>query len=89
MPTLESVIAELPTAQVRAEDLGILNVLVASGLSKSQSEARRTVSEGGAYVNNEKVEGIDSVLSESDFLHGRYAIVRRGKKNMAVVELSK
>lgn len=88
LPTLESVIAELPTAKVEAGDLGILNVLHASGLSKSQSEARRTVSEGGAYVNNEKVEGIDTVLSVSDFLHGRYAIVRRGKKNMAVIELA-
>lgn len=88
LPTLESVIAELPTAKVTVEDLGILNVLQSSGLSKSQSEARRTVTEGGAYVNNEKVDGIDTVLSNSDFLHGRYAILRRGKKNMAVVELA-
>ncbi|WP_313814943.1 tyrosine--tRNA ligase [Glutamicibacter sp.] len=89
LPTLQAVIAELPTAQVSAADLGILNVLHVSGLSKTQSEARRTVGEGGAYVNNEKVDGIDSELAESDFLHGRYAIVRRGKKNMAVVELTK
>ncbi|QRQ79745.1 tyrosine--tRNA ligase [Glutamicibacter protophormiae] len=89
LPTLQAVIAELPTAQVAAGDLGILNVLHASGLSESLSAARRTVGEGGAYVNNEKVEGIDSELSEADFLHGRYAIVRRGKKNMAVVELTK
>ncbi|GAA1415782.1 tyrosine--tRNA ligase [Glutamicibacter uratoxydans] len=89
LPTLQAVIAELPTAQVSVDDLGILNVLHVSGLSKTQSEARRTVGEGGAYVNNEKVDGIDSELSESDFLHGRYAIVRRGKKNMAVVELTK
>ena len=89
LPTLEAVIAELPSAEVGTDDLGILNVLQASGLSKSQSEARRTVSEGGAYVNNEKASGIDTVLDESDFLHGRYAIVRRGKKNMAVVELKK
>ncbi|MER8027166.1 tyrosine--tRNA ligase [Glutamicibacter protophormiae] len=89
LPTLQAVIAELPTAQVTAGDLGILNVLHASGLSESLSAARRTVGEGGAYVNNEKVEGIDSELSEADFLHGRYAIVRRGKKNMAVVELTK
>ena len=88
LPTLESVIAELPTAKVTVDDLGILNVLQSSGLSKSQSEARRTVTEGGAYVNNEKVDGIETVLSESDFLHGRYAILRRGKKNMAVVELA-
>lgn len=89
LPTLQAVIAELPIAQVAAGDLGILNVLHASGLSESLSAARRTVGEGGAYVNNEKVEGIDSELSEADFLHGRYAIVRRGKKNMAVVELTK
>jgi len=89
LSTLQAVIAELPIVQVAADDLGILNVLHASGLSESLSAARRTVGEGGAYVNNEKVEGIDSELSEADFLHGRYAIVRRGKKNMAVVELTK
>ncbi|MHA7226544.1 tyrosine--tRNA ligase [Glutamicibacter soli] len=89
LSTLQAVIAELPIVQVAADDLGILNVLHASGLSESLSAARRTVGEGGAYVNNEKVEGIDSELSEADFLHGRYAIVRRGKKNMAVVKLTK
>ncbi|MDR4533298.1 tyrosine--tRNA ligase [Glutamicibacter sp. PS] len=88
LATLQSVIAELPRATVEAESLNILSVLTTSGLSKSQSEARRTVSEGGAYVNNQKVEGIDSELSADDFLHGRYALVRRGKKNMAVVELA-
>ncbi|WP_418908860.1 tyrosine--tRNA ligase [Glutamicibacter endophyticus] len=88
LETLQSVIAELPRATVEAESLNILSVLTTSGLSKSQSEARRTVSEGGAYVNNQKVEGIDSELSADDFLHGRYALVRRGKKNMAVVELA-
>lgn len=87
LATLQAVIAELPSAQVRADELGILNVLHTSGLSDSQSAARRTVNEGGAYVNNEKVDGIDTELSAANFLHGRYAIVRRGKKNMAVVEL--
>ena len=89
LPTLQAVIAELPTAQVNEQELNILNVLHVSGLSKTQSEARRTVSEGGAYVNNEKVDGIDTELSATDFLHGRYAIIRRGKKNMAVAELTK
>ena len=51
LPTLQAVIAELPTAQVNEQELNILNVLHVSGLSKTQSEARRTVSEGGAYVN--------------------------------------
>lgn len=88
LPTLQAVIAELPTATISVDSLGILNVLQTSGLSKSQSEARRTVSEGGAYVNNAKVSGPDTELSEADFLHGRYAIIRRGKKNMAVLELA-
>lgn len=86
--TLQAVIAELPTATIAADSLDILNVLQISGLSKSQSEARRTVGEGGAYVNNVKVEGAHSELTVQDFLHGRYAIIRRGKKNMAVLELA-
>ncbi|MFJ5861366.1 tyrosine--tRNA ligase [Pseudarthrobacter sp. NPDC092439] len=85
--TLQAATSELPSATVQVDALGIIDLLVASGLSDSKSAARRTVGEGGAYVNNEKVLDPEAVISESELLHGQYLLLRRGKKNLATVEV--
>lgn len=69
------------------ELLPVVDLLVASGLAKSKGEARRTVTEGGAYVNNVRVEDPDQVPAESDLIGGRWLVLRRGKKNFAGVEV--
>ena len=58
--------------------------LVAAGLVASKGAARRAVAEGGAYVNNVKVTGEDATLGADDLLHGRFALLRRGKKTLGV-----
>ncbi|WP_154605236.1 MULTISPECIES: tyrosine--tRNA ligase [Arthrobacter] len=88
LATLESATRELPRAVAPASGMGIVELLVAAGLSKSNSEARRTVGEGGAYVNNVKVTDPDAVLGASDALHGKYLLVRRGKRTLAMVEFA-
>ena len=64
---------------------GITDLLVASGLVDSKGAARRTVAEGGAYVNNVRVESDDWTPQPSDFLHDRWLVLRRGKRNIAGV----
>ncbi|MFD0704791.1 tyrosine--tRNA ligase [Alloscardovia venturai] len=59
---------------------------VACGLFKSISEARKTIKGGGVYVNNQRVEDAEAVLSSEDFLFNRFALVRRGKKALGAVE---
>lgn len=85
--TLSAATAELPHATVSATALGIVELLVAAGLSESNSAARRTVTEGGAYVNNRKVADLESVIEATELLHGRYLLLRRGKRTMAMVEV--
>ncbi|WP_372699923.1 tyrosine--tRNA ligase [Arthrobacter sp. JSM 101049] len=80
--------AELPSAQVSADALSVIDLLVATGLSESKSAARRTVGEGGAYVNNQKFSDVDAVVEPAALLHGRYLLLRRGKKNLAMVEVT-
>lgn len=65
---------------------GIGDLLVATGLSKSKGEARRTLSEGGVYVNNARVDADDWTPQSGDFLHGKWLVLRRGKRNVAGVE---
>ncbi|WP_067863995.1 tyrosine--tRNA ligase [Nocardia shimofusensis] len=61
----------------------IVDLLVATGLSESRGAARRTVNEGGASVNNTKIADPEWTPSEADYLHGRWLVVRRGKRNTA------
>ena len=64
----------------------ITELLVASGLSKSKGEARRTIGEGGAYVNNVRIDSEEWAPQPEDFLYGRWLVLRRGKRNIAGVE---
>ncbi|MYW66639.1 tyrosine--tRNA ligase [Streptomyces sp. SID8379] len=84
--TLAAALSELPKAEVT--ELGpVVDLFAEVGLVASKSAARRTVKEGGAYVNNVKVAAEDFVPAADDLLHGRWLVLRRGKKNLAAVEL--
>ncbi|MEY4412036.1 MAG: hypothetical protein RL560_295 [Actinomycetota bacterium] len=87
--TLTAALAELPKATVkRGEEFPTwVDLLAASGVVDSKSAARRIVKEGGAYLNNEKISGEDFRLEKSHFLCGKYAVLRKGKRDLAAVEL--
>lgn len=90
--TLASATAELPTAAPglgAAGPVGIVDLLVATKLATSNSDARRTVGDGGASVNNIKVSDVEATFGPDQALHGRYLLVRRGKKKMAMVDLQR
>ncbi|MGQ7438323.1 S4 domain-containing protein, partial [Streptococcus suis] len=90
---LAAVLAELPQADRtqwsgKGDGVSAIELLVSTGLVSSKSEARRTVKEGGASVNNVKVQDPEKVYTREDALAGRHLLVRRGKKNMAAADLT-
>ncbi len=87
--TLAAALREAGSVEVKAADglPSVVDLFVASGLSKSKSEARRTVGEGGAYVNNERVTDPDHAPGPDDLLGGSWLVLRRGKKHLAGVEV--
>ena len=87
--TLTAALAELPRATVqRNEEIPTwVDLLAAAGVVDSKSAARRIVKEGGAYLNNEKVTSEDFRLEKSHFLCGKYALLRKGKRDLAAIEL--
>ncbi|MGA4842801.1 tyrosine--tRNA ligase [Streptomyces sp. G45] len=85
--TLAAALSELPRAEV-AELGPVVDLFAEVGLVASKSAARRTVKEGGAYVNNVKVAAEDAVPAREELLHGRWLVLRRGKKNLAAVEFT-
>ena len=87
--TLASALREAGGTTLPAGELpGILDLLVAAGLAKSKGEARRTVAEGGAYLNNVRVEDPELQPAASDLVAGSWLVLRRGKKKFAGVEVS-
>ena len=88
--TVDAALAEVPRASARASERPtIVDLLTATGLAESRGAARRTVAEGGAYVNNVKVADEQWVPGPDDLLDGRWLVVRRGKRNVAGVRIEK
>jgi tyrosyl-tRNA synthetase len=67
----------------------VVDLLEASGVVASRSAARRAIAEGGAYLNNERVTDPDATVAETDLLHGRYVIARRGKKTVGAAIINR
>lgn len=86
-PTLAAALGELPRAQV-SELTSVADLLALIELAPSKSAARRTIKEGGAYLNNIKVASEDAVPTETDLIHGRWLVLRRGKRSLGAVELA-
>ncbi|MFF2527048.1 tyrosine--tRNA ligase [Streptomyces liangshanensis] len=85
--TLSAALSEVPHARF-SELASVVDLFTEAGLAPSRSAARRTVNEGGAYVNNVKVTDAESVPAAGDLLHGRWLVLRRGKKNLAAIEVT-
>lgn len=87
--TLASAVSETEVLEINAgDDRTIVDLLVGSGLVDSRGNARRAVKEGGAYVNNQRIESEDWTPSAEDLLHGSWLVLRRGKKNFAGVKVN-
>jgi tyrosyl-tRNA synthetase len=82
-PELEALVDEIPTTRLAGSDLAggaaLVDLLVAAGLARSKGDARRLVGGGGIYLNDQRQED-DRPVGEGDLLHGRFLVLRRGKR---------
>jgi tyrosyl-tRNA synthetase len=87
--TLGAALREAGATTLDASDglPSVVDLLVETGLAKSKGEARRTIGEGGAYLNNQRVEDPDAAPTSADLIGGAWLVLRRGKKNFAGVEV--
>jgi tyrosyl-tRNA synthetase len=79
--------SELPKIQIEGQGLNMVDLLVNTGFLKSKGEARRAIQEGGIYLNNQRVSDPAQSLALSDLLDGRFAVLRRGRKNYHLVKV--
>jgi tyrosyl-tRNA synthetase len=83
--TLAAALAEAPSVRVEGDGPLVVDLL-AQGLALSKSEVRRAVREGGAYLNNAKVADEAAVPGAGDWLHGRYLVLRKGKRAVVLAD---
>ncbi len=86
--TLDAAMSEVPTGEVRlADEPTLVDLLVESGLVQGRGAARRTINEGGAYVNNGKAPDEAWSPAKADLFHGKWLVIRRGKRHTAGVRV--
>ncbi|MDT5092052.1 MAG: tyrosyl-tRNA synthetase [Mycobacterium sp.] len=86
-PTLAAALQEANVAELSAQGANsIVDLLLATELSPSKGAARRTIAEGGVSVNNQRIDDELWSPAPTDFLHGRWLVLRRGKRNIAGVK---
>ena len=76
----------MPADHFGGEGLNVVDVLTGTGFLKSKGEARRGIQEGGIYVNNRRVTDPAMNVTISDFIEGKFLVLRRGKKNYLLVK---
>ncbi len=84
-PTLAAALASLDKQATSTPDAPVLQLLQETGLVESLSDGRRAIAQGGVSVNNERIDDPAATL-EGRLLHGRFAVLRRGKKTLAGVD---
>jgi tyrosyl-tRNA synthetase len=85
--TLGAALAETPSGWADRRSLPTMTeLMVAAGLVDSKGAARRAIAEGGAYLNNERISDADHVPTEADLVHGRWLVLRRGKRTVASID---
>ncbi len=90
---LAAALTEAPNGVVSAEEIvngalpAVEDLLVRCGLASSRGQARRTVSEGGAYLNNERVANEGHIPMLGDLLHGEWLVLRRGKRTVGGIRV--
>ncbi|HEY8458497.1 MAG TPA: tyrosine--tRNA ligase [Actinopolymorphaceae bacterium] len=89
--TLDAALRAAPHVRIDVGETwpSLVDLLAETGLAASKSAARRIIEEGGASLNNARVTDVDAVPSESDLLHGRWLVLRRGRRNVAGVEVAR
>ncbi|HEX6967371.1 MAG TPA: tyrosine--tRNA ligase [Micromonosporaceae bacterium] len=87
--TLRAALTEAGLIEVHGELPDVATLLRDAGLVPSLKEARRVIREGGAYLNNERVSDTEARPASEQLLHGRFLVLRRGKRNFAGVQLVK
>lgn len=78
---------DVPSFEYDGEkEIGLVDLLVMSKISPSKRQAREDISNGAIYLNGERIQDIDTMITESHRIEGQFTVIRRGKKKYFVIK---
>src|SRR6266566_3961442 len=79
--------SEIPTVVVEgdSDSLTLVDLVARAGLAKSKSEARRSIEQGGIYVNQQRIDDVARTIGSGDWIGGRNLLLRKGRKDYALL----
>src|SRR5699024_3784813 len=85
---IEQGFKDVPTYEASREDIGLINLLVNASISSSKRQAREDIKNGAIYINGERQQDLQYVVTETDRIDDQFTIIRRGKKKYFLVRFS-
>lgn len=84
---LVEALQDMPTTVLSGQqETGLIDLLVEAKAAPSRRQAKQDIESGAVYINGERMSGIDSMIGEQHRLHGKYVVLRRGKKNYYLIK---
>lgn len=83
---IEQGFKDVPTFEANKEDIGLIDLLVNASISSSRRQAREDISNGAIYINGDRNQDIDYVITETDRMEDMFTIIRRGRKNYFLIK---
>ncbi len=90
--SLELLAADMPSCELARDqvvDIKVIDIMVSAGLSNSKGQARRLIQNGGAYLNNRKIDDVDFTVTKEQLIDHRLLLLAAGKKNKMLVRVQK
>lgn len=87
---IEDIFANVPSSQISRAEINrifLIDLMVKTGFLKSKGEARRSIMEGGIYLNNRRVSEVEQQVSTEDIIEGKFLVLRKGRKNYHLVKI--
>ncbi|MBN8250712.1 tyrosine--tRNA ligase [Priestia flexa] len=77
---------DVPSYNHSGEEVGLIDLLVESKISPSKRQAREDVTNGAIYINGERIQDLQKVMTEADRIEGQFTVIRRGKKKYTLIQ---
>ncbi|BBI34868.1 tyrosine--tRNA ligase [Cohnella abietis] len=83
---LVEALQDMPTTVINEEEIPLMDLLIAAQAAPSRRQARQDIESGAVYINGQRQNAIDFVVTQEQRLHSKYVVLRRGKKNYFLVK---
>jgi tyrosyl-tRNA synthetase len=82
---IEQGFKDVPSFEYKGEEIALVELLVMANIVPSKRQAREDIANGAIYVNGERVQDVNKVLTKEDRIEGRFTVIRRGKKKYHLI----